>query len=427
MSKAVLSNRIYIKATLEERANYIESLTYELEDLEIYCDVVSINANLISLPIARTDLLPVDFRIIDKRVKVPIYLNIIKNIKLKNSQQRILDDVEDSCLIVADPGWGKTFAALAIAEKLKQKTLVVTHTLFLRDQWVDEVKSLFGFTPSIIGSGKREYDKPITIANIQTLAKMGDKIASEFGLIIIDEVHHMPATTFKKVLDKSKARYKIGLTGTLGRKDGKHVYIVDYFGRHLHYPDESTDEIDTKFNGKDITVIMHNTGISLPGNFKTPWAIRLNKLYALKEYKDIIVHLSSELAEYGHKVLTVADRVDFLTSCAELLPNAELIVGSTENRNDILAKLQYDTDIIFGTTSIFKEGISENILGGLVIGVPISNVYLLKQLVGRVLRLYPGKEKPVIIDPTFNCSTGKSQAQIRFNYYKGAGYDILVI
>ena len=80
----------------------------------------------------------------------------------------------NSCIIQANPSWGKTFTGLAIASsKFKQKTLIIVHNTFLHDQWIDEIKEQMGITPGTIGGKKYKYniDSPITIATIQSLRK----------------------------------------------------------------------------------------------------------------------------------------------------------------------------------------------------------------------------------------------------------------
>ena len=126
-------------------------------------------------------------------------------------------------MINAPPSWGKTFTALSIARKLGQKTLVCVHTTDLRNQWVKEIRQQFGFEPAIIGSGRFSTQGPIVVGNIQSLTKKKHDIAKLFGLIIMDEVHHVSATSFRDLVHSSYARYKIGLSGTLRRKDEKHV------------------------------------------------------------------------------------------------------------------------------------------------------------------------------------------------------------
>ena len=141
---------------------------------------------------------------VDKSVDFPEFA-----FTLRESQQKVYDEVQDCAIINAWVSWGKTFTGLAIAGKLGQKTLVVTHTVPLRNQWAKEVEKVFGITPGIIGSGKFEIDAPIVIGNTQTLYRNIEKIRKEFGTIILDEMHHVSSPTFSKVIDTNYCRYKI--------------------------------------------------------------------------------------------------------------------------------------------------------------------------------------------------------------------------
>ena len=155
---------------------------------------------------------------------------------LRPSQKDVYDEIEDNAIINAWVSWGKTFTGLAIAGKLGQKTLVVTHTVPLRNQWAKEVEKVYGIEPGIIGSGRFDTDSPIVIGNTQTLYRNIPKIRKEFGTIILDEMHHVVVLPLVKLLDTNYCRYKIGLSGTIERKDGKHVVFRDYFGNTLFKP-----------------------------------------------------------------------------------------------------------------------------------------------------------------------------------------------
>ena len=149
-----------------------------------------IRPGLITIPSGRTDLIPDNYEIVDKRTSIledfPEF-----QFDLRPSQLEVYEDVKDSCIINAWVSWGKTFTGLAIAGKLKQKTLVVVHTVALRTQWVQEVEKVFGFTPDIIGSGQFNMDTPIVVGNVQTLTRKVPDIRNSFGTLILDEMHHV--------------------------------------------------------------------------------------------------------------------------------------------------------------------------------------------------------------------------------------------
>lgn len=419
IKKAVLGDRIYIAVDNELKQRITEELTYKIPSYHdpdnpiILRNFKQLKPGLLSIPIGRIDLIPKDYEIVDKRVFAPETFPEFK-FDLRESQQIIHDDICDNSIINAKPSWGKTFAGLAIAGKLGQKTLVVVHTVPLRSQWVKEVNKVYGFEPGIIGSSKFKIDSPIVIGNVQSLYNCMDKIYREFGTVILDEMHHVSSPTFSRVVDKSYARYKIGLSGTLQRKDGKDVIFKDYFGSNIYKPPPE--------NSLAPEVHVYSPGISLPDG--AAWAHRVNELMALPEYQAFVIGLSKRYVDEGHKNLIVADRVDFLEFCASKRPNAVAIVGRTENRDEALESVGVTKDEVWGTTSIFKEGISHNILSCLILATPINNDPMLEQLVGRIQRIMEGKKSPVVVDIKLDGWTGDKQFQQRLGLYIRLGYKI---
>jgi superfamily II DNA or RNA helicase len=381
-----------------------------------------ISSKLITVPTGRMDLVPDDYEIIDKRTLVPVEFPKFK-FDLRDSQAKVHDSIQDSAIINAFVSWGKTFTAIAVAAKLGQKTLVVVHTLALRDQWEKEIEHCLGIKPGIIGSGKFDITPIIVVANVQTLGKKMKEIQNMFGTLILDEMHHVSAPTFSKIIDKSNARYKIGLSGTLKRKDGKHVIFNDYFGFDVHQP--------PKENYITPRVVLVKSETRFPDSAKIPWANRVNAVAYDEGYQRMISQLASVYAAKGHKVLVVSDRVQFLNRCADLTGNnAICITGELphEQRDEELKKIKDGTaDILYGSQSIFSEGISVNELSCLILGTPINNEPLLIQLIGRVIRKMDGKIQPVVLDIQLKGNTAARQAKARSAVYIKQGYDIKVV
>lgn len=423
MKKAVLSNRIYLEASAELQAGIDKELTYSIPAFSdtdpplVIRNMQILRPGLLSLPIGRTDLIPSDYEIKDKRVLAPVEFPKFK-FNLRASQQAVYDQIDDNSIINAQPSWGKTFSGLSIAGKLGQKTLVVTHTVPLRNQWVKETEKVYGFTPGIIGSGKFDISKPITVGNTQTLFKNIVQIQREFGTIIIDEMHHTSSPTFSKIIDTSFARYKIGLSGTIQRKDGKHVIFRDYFGNKVFQPPPEN------FMTPEVDII--KLPIQLPGNSATPWAVRINGLLTSDEYIRSVALIAAKYAGEGHNVLLVADRVDFLKQVTGLIgPTAIAITGEIkEERDALIAKVGKEYKVLGGTQSIFSEGISHNPLSCLILGTPVNNEPLLEQLIGRVIRELPGKQTPKIVDLNLLGYTAQNQANARLGHYIRKEYKI---
>ena len=421
--KAVLSHRIYMECDDRLQEQIDKELTYTipahnpLDPPQVIKNMGIIRKGLVSFPIGRTDLIPSNYEIVDKRIEKPVQFPEFK-FDLRPSQKAVYDEIEDSAIINAWVSWGKTFTGLAIAGKLGQKTLVVTHTVPLRNQWAKEVEKVYGIKPGIIGSGQFDLDAPIVIGNTQTLYRNIEKIRKEFGTIILDEMHHVSSPTFSKILDTNYCRYKIGLSGTIERKDGKHVVFRDYFGNTLFKP--------PKENYMTPTVHIVPSEIRFMDGAKIPWANRVTKLASDEEYQHTISMLAAAYAARGHKVLVVSDRVGFLKRCAELTGEKAICVTGEvahEDREKLVDEILYgDKEVLYGTQAIFSEGISVDNLSCLILGTPVNNEPLLTQLVGRVIRKKEGKIDPVIIDIHLKGNTARKQASNRVGFYMKQGW-----
>jgi len=423
--KAVISHRIYMDCIEEVQERIDKELTYTipthnpLDPPEVIKNMGIIRNGLVSLPIGRTDLIPSNYEIVDRRVNKPVEFPEFK-FDLRASQKKVYDEIEDNAIINAWVSWGKTFTGLAIAGKLGQKTLVVTHTVPLRNQWAKEVEKVYGIKPGIIGSGQFDLDAPIVIGNTQTLYRNVDKIRKEFGTVILDEMHHVSSPTFSKILDTNYCRYKIGLSGTIERKDGKHVVFRDYFGNTLFKP--------PKENYMTPTVHIVPSEIRFMDGARIPWANRVTKLANDEEYRHTIALLAAAYAAKGHKVLVVSDRVSFLKACSELTGDKSICVTgdvSHEDRETLVEEILYgDKNVLYGTQAIFSEGISVDTLSCLILATPVNNEPLLTQLCGRVIRKKEGKIDPVIIDIHLKGNTARKQASNRVGFYMKQGWDM---
>jgi len=424
MPKALISSRILLDVTEEQSESIKKTLTYKIPvyagekhkmGFELIRNYVTIKKGILSIPQGRIDLIPEGHEILERRVLVPATLPEPR-VALRNNQVWVHEQVNDSCFINAPVGWGKTFSALHVIKKLGQKALIIVHTVALRNQWAQEVEKLYGFKPGIIGSGIYDIDSPIVIGNVQSLIKYIDTIADKFGTVVMDEAHHCPSTTFTVMLDKMKCMYRIGLSGTLKRKDGKHVMFPDYFSPRVHIP-----ELLNETMVPNIQIV--KSGVELVG---TSWALKINNLLYNKEYQAFICGIAEIYLDRGHSVLLVAERTEFLENCNKLLGDRmNLIIGETKNRETLLDEVRTGKKQgIIGTRQIFSEGISINPLSCLILAAPINNDILLEQLIGRIMRKCEGKLQPVVVDVHFSGRTAKIQNSNRLNFYFNKGWGI---
>ena len=424
--KAIISNRIYMVVDDKLHRELSKSLTYEvpshnpeipivIKNLSIINSNIQGGKKLISIPSGRTDLIPANYEIEDKRVLRPVNIPLLNNIEPRQSQKEFLEFCNDSCILNAKPGWGKTFAAIFAAVNLGQKTLIITHTVALRNQWEREIVKITGIKPGVIGSGKFNIGPDIVVANTQSLIKHLKTINKEFGAVFLDEMHHVASPTFTKIINSLFARYKIGLSGTLKRKDGKHVVFQDYFSSKKYVPrDENTLKPE---------IHVYAPKFRIPeGNM---WSERVNRLVEDPDYQGFIIALADKYVKMGHQVLIVSDRVAFLKFCERISPNPSVCVTGLDDREKAHNLIRSgQARELWGSINMYCEGISLNSLSCIISACPINNDVRLEQLIARINREDPGKLPPVFVDVKFCDYTGINQFRTRSNFYRQDGYKV---
>lgn len=180
------------------------------------------------------------YSLIDKRPKH-------KKIKLKPSFELFDYQLEaisammqkDNGILVAPPGSGKTMIGISLIAQLAQPALIIVHRQQIFDQWIERIENFLGIPRKKIGQigkNKKSIKSPITVAMVQSLSKMGNhsELASSFGIVIVDECHHVPAKMFRTVITKVNPYYLYGLTATPIRKHNDEKLIFIYLGSILH-------------------------------------------------------------------------------------------------------------------------------------------------------------------------------------------------
>ena len=157
------------------------------------------------------------------------------------------------------------------------------------------------------------------MATLRVYTAISRKIRKEFGTIILDEMHHVSSPTFSKVIDTNYCRYKIGLSGTIERKDGKHVVFRDYFGSKVFKPPKEN------FMTPEVHIV--KSEIRFMDGARIPWANRVTNLANNEEYRHTVALLA---ATYGPRPQSTCGvgSCAFLRSCAELVgENAICVTG----------------------------------------------------------------------------------------------------
>ena len=132
-------------------------------------------------------------------------------------------------IVVLPTGSGKTFVAELCMAKIGRPTLIVAPTLDLVGQWYDLLKVAFQEEIGILGGGHHDV-KRITVTTYDSahihLPRYGDR----FAFLIFDEVHHLPAPAYLQASKHAMAPFRLGLTATLDREDGRETLLVSSIG-----------------------------------------------------------------------------------------------------------------------------------------------------------------------------------------------------
>ena len=177
--------------------------------------------------------------ILDKRLLLPEEDFVFKG-TLRPYQQAALIAAEKRSfgVLEAGTGSGKTVMALAIIAARRQPTLIVVHTKELLYQWQERVQTFLGYAPGLIGDGHFEVQL-ITVAIVNTARKRVEKLAPNFGHLVVDECHRVPAALFTDVVSNFPGHYLLGLSATAFRSDEGLTKLINfYMGDQFHKVDQ---------------------------------------------------------------------------------------------------------------------------------------------------------------------------------------------
>lgn len=152
--------------------------------------------------------------------------------KLNKKQENAMNELitHETGVLCATTGFGKTVIGANIISKLKTNTLVIVNRNNLLEQWKERLSYFLDTNKKEIGqcgASKEKLNGKLDVASFQALFKKDniEEIVKNYGLVIVDECHHVAAFSFEKVLKAIRSKYVYGLTATPTRKDGWHKII----------------------------------------------------------------------------------------------------------------------------------------------------------------------------------------------------------
>lgn len=340
-----------------------------------------------------------------------------KNLDLKKQQDGVVSNVvsglhtrdSNSGILEAGTGVGKTAMGIKTICTMGRRALICVHSEFLLDQWKKEILKFTDIKEEDIGylwQEHRDLDKPIVIGMIQTLIRR-DFTQSErkaFGLIIFDEVQHLPAEAFSQAMHKFDAKYLVGLSATPKRFDGLDALLTHGLGDKLNSNVMGTRLVPEVYfvkNSVDIPTGAYMQRVRFPGG-KEKTIAHLGKLTVLlvkmASRNVLLTNLIKKAADKGRKIMVFSGRREHLgalkKSVALAIPECKtaLFMGGMTAKQEEEAKT---AQIMFCTYQYASEGLNVPDRDCLILATPITSV---KQPIGRILRPADNKKQPLVVD-----------------------------
>jgi superfamily II DNA or RNA helicase len=336
----------------------------------------------------------------------------------------------DNGVLSGTTAFGKTVVAIKLIAERKVNTLIVVDRVNLVSQWRKRLTEFLTINETItdaddekkrgrkkaqsivgqIGAGQNNLHGVIDIAVMQSLNRMGEvnECMRNYGMIIIDECHHVSAFSFEMILKNSHAKYVYGLTATPIRKDGHHPIIFMQCGP-IRYKDDAKKQAERR--PFEHYIIPRFTSLRIPLD-KDEKEISIQELYSeivINEMRNqLIVDDVVKNYENGRNCIVLTERtahVELLTkSLSHRIPDVISLTGGM-GAKEIREKMLQITDAprdkqltLVATGKFIGEGFDAPRLDTLFLAMPISWKGTLQQYAGRLHRLFENKTEVQIYD-----------------------------
>ena len=356
-------------------------------------------------------------------------------------------------VLSATTAFGKTVIASYLIGARKTNTLILVHTQSLMSQWQKSLEQFLtiNITPpekqkgrgrrkvwspvGVLGAGKNMLNGIVDIAVMQSLVSENEvkELVRNYGMVIVDECHHVSAVNFEKILKFANAKYVYGLTATPARQDGHHPIIFMQCGPIRYRVDAKSQAEKRAFEHYLIprftSYRCENKDKNITEIYKDLSENELRNSYIVN---DIIKSIKC-----GRTPIVLTERREHVLKLKDMLSghsqNIITLFGtsSQKERRETLEKLQAIPDdenlIIIATGKYVGEGFDYPRLDTLFLALPIAWKGKVAQYAGRLHRNYPGKSEVQIYDYVdVHIPVLERMYQKRLKGYSSIGYKIKI-
>lgn len=330
-------------------------------------------------------------------------------------------------VLSATTAFGKTVVAAYLIGQRKVNTLILVHTQALLNQWKKALSEFLKINETLpelpkkrgrrkerpligqLGGSKNNLSGFVDIAIMQSLIS-GDEVrelVKDYGMVIVDECHHISAVSFERVLKEANAKYVYGLTATPARQDGHQPIIHMQCGPIRYQVDAKAQAEKRPF---DHAVIPKFTSFAQPLTDAIPWKIT-DAYAAMQVDEDRNGRIAEDVLSAvvaGRTPIVLTERYDHAKLLADRLKektkNVVLLSGkgTAKEKREILQGLSQvpaeEPLILVATGKYVGEGFDMPRLDTLFLAMPVSWKGTLAQYAGRLHRNYEGKQEVLIYD-----------------------------
>lgn len=350
-------------------------------------------------------------------------------------------------VLAATTAFGKTVVAAWLIAQRGVNTLILVHRQQLMEQWVERLSTFLGIQPKQIGrlgGGRRKLRGTIDVALLQSVVRkdaVDDRVAN-YGHVIVDECHHLPARSFELIMRRARARFVIGLSATVVRKDGHHPIVFMQCGPVRYRVDAKGQAAQRPFVHN---VIVRPTGFRPAGDPDPDVRFEFQRLCDEMMRDDrrnelICADLAESLRE-GRYPLVLTERTEHLDLLAARIaqhPNMGedrvIALRGAMGKRRLAAAMSALRDpsrdgsrVVLATGRFVGEGFDDPKLDTLFVTMPLSWRGTVAQYVGRLHRLWDGKLEVRVYDyADLDIPMLSRMFDRRCAGYEAAGYSIYV-
>ena len=383
-------------------------------------------------------------------------INVTFKGELREEQQMAMEAFAEHNIgtLSATTAFGKTVFAIGMIAKRKVNTLILVHNKALLEQWKERLETFLQIDetieepenkqgrkkkPSVIGclyAGKNTLHGIIDIALIQSCLNDGEAkpFVKDYGMVIVDECHHVSSVSFEQVLRQVTATYVYGLTATPIRKDGHQPIIFMQCGK-IRFASDAKSQMETQ-SFKRLLIPRFTTFRDITSDRKTYVQITQDLSEDKVRNESIIEDVKTAIQD-GRTPLVLTTRTAHVRVLAQMLiPFADHVIqlvgaDSAKEKRLALQNLQSmstsESLVIVATGKYVGEGFDYPRLDTLFLTMPIAWKGNVEQYAGRLHREYAGKTEVCIYDYVdIHVPLCDSMYRKRLKGYSKAGYGKIV-